>query len=278
MARCILHRVNHLLARRAAAVHIAREAGRCLLGYLGKLEGYSEKSRANLVSEADLASEALVRNALERAFPDDQIVAEERDGLSGALARRGVLDSADYAWAVDPLDGTTNFVHGYPNFCVSMGLLARGRPVLGVIYSPYRDELFTGGEGLPAELNGQPISVSKPQTLDRALVGTGFVFMEDSRLDRVLAILREVLRTSHGVRRAGSAALDLCDVATGRLDAFYETGLAPWDVVAGQAIVEAAGGQVTNFGGEVHDVYGQNVLASNGPLHPAMLELLARFK
>lgn len=247
------------------------------MSYLGRLEAYSEKSRANLVTEADLASEALVRAALEAAFPEDLIVAEERDGFSGALARRAALDAAPYAWAVDPLDGTTNFVHGYPAFCVSIGLLARGRPVLGVVYSPYRDELFTGSVEDPARRNGAPISVSRPARLSEALVGTGFVFMEDERLDRVLRILREVLRQSHGVRRAGSAALDLCDLAAGRLDAFYETGLAPWDVVAGQAIVEAAGGRVSAFDGGAHDVYGQNILASNGPLHQSMLELLARF-
>ena len=278
MARCILHRVKHLEVRREAAVRIAQKAGACLQGYLGKIGGYSEKSRANLVSEADLASEALIRSELEAAFPADLLVAEERDGFEGALARRDDLDRAPFAWAVDPLDGTTNFVHGYPFFAVSIGLLAHGRPVLGVVYAPFRDELFTGGEGIPAELNGRALAVSKADTLKEALVGTGFVFMEPERLDLVLAVLRTVLLESHGVRRAGSAALDLCDVAAGRLDAFYETGLAPWDVVAGQAIVEAAGGQVTNFAGESHDVYGRNVLASNRRLHPAMCELLAAFK
>jgi myo-inositol-1(or 4)-monophosphatase len=260
----------------AAAIRIARGAGGVLSSYFGKLEGYTEKSRANLVSEADLASEGFIRTALQEAFPADELVAEEHDGLSGALAKRGALDRAEFAWAVDPLDGTTNFIHGYPVFCVSIGLLARGRPVLGVVYSPFRDELFTGSIEQPAALNSRRIEVSKPKKLEEALVGTGFVFMEDERLDRVIGMLREVLEQSHGVRRAGSAALDLCDVAAGRLDTFYETGLAPWDVVAGQAIVEAAGGRVSNFAGETHDVYGRNVLASNGHLHAPMVELLTR--
>lgn len=242
--------------------------------HLGRLEGYTEKSRANLVSAADLASEVFIREALSRAFPDDPIIAEEHDGFSGALARRSSLDQAPFAWAVDPLDGTTNFIHGYPVFCVSIGLFIEGRPGFGVVHNPARDETFTGGHGSPAELNGRRISVSKPAALSEALVGTGFVFMEAERLDRVLTMLRATLSQTHGVRRAGSAALDLCDVAAGRLDAFYETGLAPWDVVAGHAIVEAAGGRVTNFDGAPHDVYGRNVLATNGLIHEAMALLL----
>jgi myo-inositol-1(or 4)-monophosphatase len=265
----------HALALRAhAAETIARRAGRVVLGHLGRLDGYGEKSPIDLVTIADRESEVLVAEALQALFPDDLRILEEQDGFAGARARRDAVAAADFAWFVDPLDGTTNFVHGFPLFAVALGLTFRGRVVFGVVHAPALDETYVGGLGHAATLNGKPIRVSTVPTMSRALVATGFPYDRRERLDALLEPVRRVILAAHDVRRAGAATLDLCGVAAGRFDAFFEEGLSPWDVVAGQAIVEAAGGRVSAYDRGPHDVYGRNVLASNGALHDALASLV----
>jgi myo-inositol-1(or 4)-monophosphatase len=241
-----------VLQRFQAANEIARQAGALLLGHLGRLAGYDEKSAINLVTVADRQSEAHVAKELSRRFPDDTLVLEESDGTEGARRRRAEIEAAPYAWCVDPLDGTTNFVHGYPVFAVSIGLLAHGKPVAGVIHAPARNETFAGGLGLGATLNGAPIRVTATTSVARALLGTGFPYDRRERTDALLAIVKQALLSAHDIRRSGAAALDLCDVAAGRLDGFFEQGLAPWDVAAEQ------------------------VVASNGAIQEDLLAMIAR--
>lgn len=256
-----------LAERLDAARAIARDAGRILMRHFGHLSGYDEKSAIDLVSDADRESEDFVAAALARAFPDDLRIQEEAHGKDGARARRPTTDAAAFAWCVDPLDGTTNFVHAYPTFAVSIGLLHHGRPVLGVVHAPALGETYAGGRGIPTTRNGLPIRVSAVRELSRSLLATGFPYDRRERLDALLAIVKRAIMSAHDLRRAGSAALDLCTVAAGRLDGFFEQGLAPWDVVAGQAIVEAAGGLVTGYDGAPHDPYAGHLLATNGSIH-----------
>ncbi len=263
-----------LARRRHAAQRLAVDAGATLLEHAGRIEFEAKLNAQDLVTAADRASEALILERLQRLFPDDGVVAEESDGKEGASRRQADLRAAPFAWCVDPLDGTTNFVHGYPSWAVSIGLLAHGRPVLGVVFAPARKELFVGGIDHPSTLGGNPIRVSRAPSLDRALVATGFPPNRRERVDVLLPVVRRVLLECHGIRRAGAAALDLCDVAAGRLDAYYEWGLAPWDVVAGQAIVESAGGRVSATDGGAHDPFAGSILASNGVLHADAVRLV----
>ncbi|MBI2376569.1 MAG: inositol monophosphatase, partial [Deltaproteobacteria bacterium] len=172
------------------------------------------------------------------------------------------------------LDGTTSFVHGYPFFAVSIGITHRGRAAAGVVYAPYFDELYVGGDTVPATMNAKPIRASSTSALDRALLATGFAFDRQAKLERLMAPVECALRVAHDIRRAGAASLDLCHVAAGRLDGYFEEGLAPWDVAAGEAIVRAAGGTVTDYRGRPHDLYGRSVLATNAQLHAPVIELL----
>jgi myo-inositol-1(or 4)-monophosphatase len=182
--------------------------------------------------------------------------------------------SASYRWIIDPLDGTVNFAHGFPMFCVSIALEAEGVLTYGVIYDPLRDELFEARRGEGASLNGQAIRVSATGRLDRALVATGFPYDIRERLPATLARLGRILGVVQGLRRAGSAALDMCYVACGRLDGFFEENLKPWDTAAGLLLIREAGGQITNFTGGAYDVYSPNILASNGVLHGQILACL----
>jgi myo-inositol-1(or 4)-monophosphatase len=263
-----------LEARLKIALRAAEQAGAVLMRHDGRLQGFDEKSPIDLVTDADRESEAVVLTELRAAFPDDVVLAEERDGRAGAQALRARVAAIPFAWAVDPLDGTTNFAHTHRNFCVSIGLLQHGRPVLGVVLAPARRELFVGGEGLTATCNGQPIRVSAVATLAKALLATGFPYDRRERLPQLLTWLSRALKRSHDIRRGGSAALDLCEVACGRLDGFFEVGLQPWDLAAGQAIVTAAGGMVTAFDGSAHDLFAANTLASNGQIHAELVSLV----
>lgn len=261
--------------RLQVARQAALQAGDVLMRHLGRTSLFEEKgSSVDLVTAADRESEALVYEALTRAFPSDPICREEADGRDGARARRAEIEAADFAWCVDPLDGTTNFVHAVPVFAVSIGLLAKGRPVLGVVHGPAIRETFIGGAGVPATRNFAPIAVSRVSTLSGALIATGFPYDRRARIDALLAALRGVLMSCQGVRRAGAAALDLCNVACGRFDGYYEVGLSPWDSAAGQAIVEAAGGRVTAFDGSPHDLFAARTVASNGLIHDELAKIL----
>src|SRR5271168_4236667 len=244
------------------AAQIAREAGTLLMEYFHRHVAIEYKGEADLVTIADRESEALIRRRLHEHWPSHDILGEE-----GGLQDTG----SDYRWYVDPLDGTTNFAHGFPVFCVSMGLEHKGRRIAGVIYDPTRDELFTAEQGGGAYRNSERIHVSKTANLSGCLVATGFPSHKRHKNPNIFFYHQITLRT-HGVRRAGSAALDLCYVAAGRLDGFWEFNLNSWDTAAGVLIVEEAGGKVTRFNGEPFEINSRETLASNGIVHPALMQ------
>jgi myo-inositol-1(or 4)-monophosphatase len=245
---------------------IAREAGALLLQYFHQGLKIEYKGDADLVTAADRASEVLIRERISKQFPTHDVLGEEQ----------GLKDQgSDFRWYVDPLDGTTNFAHGYPVFCVSMALEHRpqgsaGTRIAGVVYDPTRDELFTAEQGGGALLNGKPIHVSKITQLKECLVATGFPSHKRHKNPNIHFYHQITLRT-HGVRRAGSAALDLCNVASGRFEGFWEFNLNPWDTAAGVLIVEEAGGRASRFDGSPFRVDSQETLASNGLVHDALL-------
>ena len=250
---------------------IAREAGALLLHYFHQGLKIEYKGDADLVTAADRASEVLIRERIRQQFPSHDVLGEEQ-GLNNL--------GSDHRWYVDPLDGTTNFAHGYPVFCVSLALerqavearLAgqRGQRIAGVVYDPTRDELFTAEQGKGAHLNGQPIHVSRAAQLKECLVATGFPSHKRHKNPNIHFYHQITLRT-HGVRRAGSAALDLCNVASGRFDGFWEFNLNPWDTAAGVLIVEEAGGKVSRFDGSPFEIDSRETLASNGLVHDALV-------
>lgn len=250
---------------------IAREAGARLREFFARGVETEYKGDVDLVTVADRTVEKLIRGRLGEAFPEHGVVGEEgtRERMEG-----------EFRWYVDPLDGTTNFAHGFPQFCVSMGLEQRtgsepgqdGRLVAGVIYDPMRDELYTTERGRGAWLNGKPIHVSRTPVLAEALVSTGFPSRKRHDSPNIHFYHEFTLR-SHGVRRAGSAALDLAFVASGRLEAFWEFNLNPWDTAAGTLLVQEAGGRVTDFAGAAFALDSREVLASNGFLHAELVGL-----
>jgi myo-inositol-1(or 4)-monophosphatase len=245
----------------APATQIAREAGALLMEYFHRHVAIEYKGEADLVTIADRKSEALIRERLREHWHSHDILGEEG----------GLLDTgSDYRWYVDPLDGTTNFAHGFPVFCVSMALEHKGQRVAGVIYDPTRDELFAAEQGSGAYLNQQRIHVSKTANLAESLVATGFPSHKRHKNPNIFFYHQITLRT-HGVRRAGSAALDLCCVACGRFDGFWEFNLNPWDTAAGVLLVEEAGGRITNFHGGPFELTSRETLASNGLVHEELL-------
>ena len=244
---------------------IAREAGALLLDNFQRRIGFEYKGDVDLVTAADRASEKLIIGRIQAKWPDHDLVGEE-----GTRRETG----SDYRWYIDPLDGTTNFAHGFPVFCVSMGLQFRGHMVAGVVYDPTRDELFTAEKGKGAFLNGEPIHVSKVSTLGESLSATGFPSHKRHKNPNI-HFYHEVTLNTHGVRRAGSAALDLASVAAGRLDAFWEFNLNPWDTAAGALLVEEAGGRVTDMHGRAWRLDGPETLASNGIVHASFVRLMS---
>ncbi|HEY8492297.1 MAG TPA: inositol monophosphatase family protein [Myxococcota bacterium] len=251
----------------ALAVRIAREAGALQRArYETELEIASKSRPIDLVTEVDRACEALIVEMLRRERPGDDLLAEE----GGLHADTG----ARWRWIVDPLDGTVNFAHGYPCFCVSIGVERDGERRVGVVYDPLRDELFEAVRGGGARRNGRAIRVSSEDRVQRALLATGFAYdVHDSPEDNLDRLARAVKRAG-GVRRDGSAAIDLCYVACGRFDGYWELKLHPWDVAAGILIVEEAGGRVTDLAGGPAPATGREILASNGVLHEDLLALL----
>jgi myo-inositol-1(or 4)-monophosphatase len=240
---------------------IAREAGALLMDYFRQNVKVEYKGEADLVTIADRKSEALIRERIGKRWPTHDILGEEE----------GLRDTgSDYRWYVDPLDGTTNFAHGFPVFCVSLGLDYKGKRIAGVIYDPTRDELFAAEQGSGAYLNQQRIHVSKTENLAECLVATGFPSHKRHKNPNIFFYHQITLHT-HGVRRAGSAALDLCCVACGRFDGFWEFNLNPWDTAAGVLMVQEAGGEVTDFKGGPFQLQSRETLASNGLVHLAMI-------
>jgi myo-inositol-1(or 4)-monophosphatase len=257
---------------RTVAETIAREAGALLREFYRRGVRTEYKGDVDLVTEADRASETLIGERLRVAFPDHGIYGEE--------GTRKRLD-AEFRWYVDPLDGTTNFAHGFPAFCVVLGCERRtpglsahedGEMVAGVIYDPLRDEMFSAARGEGAALNGEAIRVSRAKLLQESLIATGFPSHKRHRSPNVHFYQEFTLR-SHGVRRAGSAALDLAYVACGRLDGFWEFQLNPWDTSAGYLLVEEAGGKMTHFDGSTFTLDSREVLATNGVIHAEMEQL-----
>jgi len=243
---------------------LARQAGGLLMSFFGKVT-IEYKGDADLVTKADRASESLIVEHVRQRWPDHDLIGEE-----GSRTETG----SDYRWYIDPLDGTTNFAHGYPVFCVSLGLDFRGERIAGVVYDPNRDEMFAAAKRSGTTLNGKPARVSKTPRLQESLIATGFPSHKRHKNPNINFYHQLTLR-SHGVRRAGSAALDLCYVACGRYDAFWEFNLNPWDTAAGVLIVQEAGGKVTNFSGQPFSIDSRQVMASNTILHDELLHEFA---
>ncbi len=249
------------------AIETARDAGHVLLEKFGKIEKITKKGDINLVTEADLASEKLIIERIKSYYPKHAILAEE----SGEAVV--VSGDSSWKWIIDPLDGTTNYAHGYPCFCVTLALEHNGEIVIGVTYDPTRDELFAAEKGQGATLNGRRIRVSATENLGDSLIVTGFPYDFKDRHD-FARHLTQFLLGSRGVRRDGSAAIDMAYVACGRFDGFWEEGLNPWDVAAGYLMIQEAGGSVTYYNGEKFSVYTPPICASNGLIHAQMLEVL----
>ncbi len=249
------------------AIETAREAGAILRADHERPKQVAYKGEVDLVTETDRRSEALIVARLREHFPDHAIVAEEGTGAAAAGAR--------YCWHVDPVDGTTNFAHGYPCFAVSIGLAERGKPVVGAVFNPVSGEMFSAARGEGAYLNGNRIRVSPVEKLAQSLVATGFPTHQRKNSANMHYYWEFTLR-SHGVRRDGSAALDLCTVACGRFDGFWEFGLNSWDTAAGVLLIEEAGGVVTDFASAPYAPGGPQLLASNGRIHAEMLEAVNR--
>jgi myo-inositol-1(or 4)-monophosphatase len=245
------------------SVEIARESGALLSTYFERRVAFELKGEYDLVTEADRASERLVVERLRSHFPSHSIVAEEGGGHTG---------TSEYCWYVDPLDGTTNFAHGFPMYNVTMALTQAGQLINGVIFDPMRNEMFSCERGSGAYLNNRRIRVSKVARVEDALVATGFPSRK--RHENVnVHFYYQLAMISHGVRRAGSAALDLAYVASGRLDAFWEFGLKPWDMAAGILLIEEAGGKCSDMQGGPVDIRGPHLLTDNGLIHQPMLGL-----
>lgn len=252
------------------ATEAALAAGAVIQSYLGKLaDSVVEKGRpGDLVTIADQASESVILETLRRHLPEHSILAEE----SGALGNQ----DHEFLWAVDPLDGTTNFAHQYPVFAVSIGLLVAGEPQVGVIYDPSRQELFRAAKGLGATCNRRPIRVSPTQDLQQSLLVTGFAYDRRETTDNNYGEFCHFTHLTQGVRRSGAAAMDLAYVACGRLDGYWERGIAPWDMAAGVIIVREAGGMVSAYDGSALDISSGRILATNGHIHQGMITELAR--
>jgi myo-inositol-1(or 4)-monophosphatase len=253
---------------------IAREAGVLLMDYFHRRVKIEYKGEADLVTEADRNSEALIIRRVHEQFPTHAVLGEESGSVAATIA-----SNAGYLWYVDPLDGTTNFAHGFPVFCVSLGierLNAQGKAqrVAAVVYDPTRDELFSAELGRGAFLNGVKVNVSSTANLKDSLVATGFPSQKRHKSPNIYFYHQLTLKT-HGVRRAGSAALDLCYVACGRIDGFWEFNLNPWDTAAGVLIAQEAGGTVTDFAGGEFDIASRQVLATNGLIHAALIHEFA---
>ena len=249
------------------ATEAAMAGGAVLQKYWGNLSSIQEKGRSgDLVTEADRASEVAVLDVIKRHLPDHAILAEE----SGQL---GQMDNP-LLWAIDPLDGTTNYAHQYPLCAVSIGLLVSGVPVVGVVYNPILGDLYRAAKGLGTTHNRQPVKVSTTAKLSDSLLVTGFAYDRRETIDNNYAEFCHLTHLTQGVRRGGSASVDLAHVACGCLDGYWERGLSPWDLAAGVVLVEEAGGQISSYTGGPFDIYSGRLVATNGALHPSLIQAL----
>lgn len=248
----------------SVAQELALETGQFLLSRFGSDFKVSKKGRINLVTEVDLKAEEMIVGRIRQEFPHHEILAEEKGSYTC---------ESSYKWIVDPIDGTTNYAHGYRFFCVSIAVEYKGQIVLGVIYDPITEELFSARRGRGAFLNSRKIFVSGRDLLTDSLLCTGFSY-DVEEIKENLELFNRIILHARAVRRDGSAALDLCYVACGRFDGFWELSLQPWDVAAGTLIVSEAGGLLTNFNGTDCTIYGQQILATNGRIHRDLIQLL----
>ncbi len=251
----------------AFAKETALRAGVILLKGLKRQRRINFKGRVDLVTEYDLKSEQFITSQIARTFPHHSILAEEGGETQ---------NKSSYIWIIDPLDGTTNYAHGYPAFCVSIGLEIDGEPTLGAVYDPVHNELFYAADGQGAYVNRKRIHVSAENTLLGALLATGFPYdIAESDIDNLDNFAR-MYKVAQGIRRGGSAALDLCYLACGRFDGFWELKLHPWDTAAAVVIVSEAGGKISDFKGRKYSIYGSELLASNGKIHRQMQKILLK--
>ena len=248
------------------AVAAAARAGEILRKNWGRTHQVEKKGAIDLVTEADLASEEAILQIVKTAFPEHKILAEER-GVT--------LGTDDCEWIIDPLDGTTNYAHHVPEFSISMAFALGGKIVFGLILNPVMGELFCATQGKGATLNGRPIHVSDTRTVGDSLLVTGFPYDLPPVIRELMKRMERCMLAAQGIRRLGSAALDLCYVACGRFDGFWEQNLAPWDTAAGMVIVEEAGGRVTDFSNKPFTIEGKEILATNGHVHQEMTRLLS---
>ena len=250
------------------AIMAARRGGAILIRYLNKLDRLKveKKGHNDFVSDADRAAEEAVIEVIHKHYPEHAILAEES----------GKLGSSDTVWIIDPLDGTTNFLHGFPQFCVSIGVQVKGRVEAAAVYDPMRQELFAAARGDGAILDDRKIRVSGRKDLEHALIGTGFPFRQsDMDMGPYLDMLGKVVRNTSGVRRPGAAALDLCYVAAGRLDGFWEIGLKPWDLAAGSLIIREAGGIVSGLDGSENYLDAGHILCGTPKIYAGLARLCA---
>lgn len=257
------------MTRAALLKAVLLRAGKVLTRHFGKV-GYKQKRRADLLTIADLESQKTILDAIRKHFPEDDYKAEENEEK---------LTGADYLWIIDPLDGTTNYAHGYPAACASVGVLRKGAPQLGGIYDPFRKEIYLAEKNRGAFLNGKRLSVTATPLIKDSLLITGFAYDRAEKADFYLARFKAFILQCHDIRRSGSAALDLAWIAAGRADGFWEFELNPWDVAAGLLLIQEAGGRVTDFDGKPWRDWremGKRTVASNGAIHQAMLKTLRR--
>ena len=252
------------------AIEAVVRAGDLQMAQLGRTIRIDKKGTTDLVTEVDLAVEQMFRGLIAARFPDHHVLAEEMGGASSV--------PPGPCWVFDPIDGTTNYAHGVPIFCASLALEIDGVPEVAAVYDPNRKELFTAERGVGAFLNGAPIRVSAAEQLIDALLVTGFPYDVHTRIDEIVGLFGAFVAKARAVRRLGSAAIDLCWVAAGRMDGFWEADLKPWDIAGGALIVAEAGGRVTDISGRAFTSRGGNVLASNGHLHDAMLDVIRTFQ
>ena len=247
------------------AIKAARKSARILRARFGNISHIREKKNAEIVTEADTQSEEVIISTIQADFPDHAVLGEECGLIPGA---------SEYKWIVDPLDGTVNFAHQIPIFSISIALAVGDTIILGIILDPINDELYSAVSGQGAQLNGQPIQVSATRTIAKSLLVTGFPYNVQEIFEPVMVRYGRCLKASQGIRRLGSAALDLCYVACGRFEGFWEQNLKPWDSAAGSLMVVEAGGKVTTFSDQPYTVEHAEILATNGRIHKEMLGLL----
>jgi len=252
------------------AIEAVVRAGDLQMAHFGRAFQIDKKSAIDLVTEVDVAVEQMFRAMIAERFPDHQVLAEEMGGAATA--------PSGPCWVFDPIDGTTNYAHGIPIFCSSLALEIDGVAEVAAVFDPNRQELFTAERGGGAHLNGRSIYASKATALVDAVVVTGFPYDVHSRVDEIVGLFGAFVGEARAVRRLGSAAIDLCYVAAGRMDGFWESDLKPWDIAGGALIVAEAGGRVTNMDGDPFTSRGGDILATNGPLHPAMLAIIRAFR